>query len=104
MIWPVMPVRLRANATPIATPTSEPISPATALSARNSVRICARVAPERAQDADLRPPLRDRDRERVVDDEHPDEQREQAGDLQRQRVDAEHRLEIARRGRRAAPP
>ena len=30
---------------------------------------------ERAQDADLGSPLRHRDRERVVDDEHPDEQR-----------------------------
>ena len=51
---------------------------------------------QRPQDADLGPPLRHRDRERVVDDEHPDEEREQAGDLERQRVDAEQVFEVAR--------
>ena len=56
---------------------------------------------ERAQDPDLRAALRDRDGERIVDDEHSDEQREHAGDVHREGVDAEQRFELpaAARGR-----
>ena len=35
-----------------------------------------------------------RDRERVVDDEHPDEERERARDVDHHRVGGEHRLEL----------
>ena len=56
---------------------------------------------ERAQDADLRAALRDGDGERVVDDEHADEEREHAGDVHHHGVDAEQRFELlaAARGR-----
>ena len=56
---------------------------------------------ERAQDADLGSALGHGNRERVVDDEHPDEQREQAGDVHHHRVGGGHRLELlaASRGR-----
>ena len=41
---------------------------------------------ERTEDADFRPALGDGDRKRVVDDEHADEQREDAGDVHRDRI------------------
>ena len=50
-----------------------------ALAEKQPADLSARRA-ERAQDADLRSPLRHGDRERVVDDEHPDEEREEARD------------------------
>ncbi len=55
---------------------------------------------ECAQDPNLRPPLRHRDLECVVDDEHSNEQRERAGDVGRERVDARDgfKLRAARRG------
>src|SRR5258707_1151910 len=54
-----------------------------------------------AQNPDLVSPLRHRDLKRVVDDEHPDEQRERAGDVRRQRINPRHGLKLlAARSRR----
>ena len=55
---------------------------------------------EGAQNADLRAPLRDCDGEGIVDDEHPDEEREHAGRGHRQGVYAEQRFELAAAARR----
>ena len=54
-----------------------------------------------AQNPNLGPPLRHGDRKRVVDDEHPDEECEEARDVHHHRVGREHRLELspATRGR-----
>ena len=41
-----------------------------------------------AQDSDLRAALRHSDREGVIDDKHPYEEREDAGDVRGQRIDA----------------
>ena len=49
---------------------------------------------ERAQDADLRSAFGHGDRKRVVDDEHPDEEREEARDAHHQRERRDHRLEL----------
>ena len=70
-----------------------------ALAEKQPADLPARRA-ERAQDADLRSPLRHRDGERVVDDEHPDEEREQARDADHHRVGREHRLELLAAARR----
>ena len=50
-----------------------------ALAQKQPANLLARRA-ERAEDADLRTTLGDRNRERVVDDEHADEERKQARD------------------------
>ena len=70
-----------------------------ALSEKQPSNLSPRGA-ERTQNPDLRPPLRDGDRERVVDDEHPDEQREEARDVHHHRVGGEHRFELLPTARR----
>ena len=82
------------------TPSSDPTSPRTGALSEEQPRICAACRAERAQDADLRSPLRHRDRERVVDDEHPDEEREHARDVHHHRVAGEHRFELLAAARR----
>ncbi len=64
-----------------------------ALAEEEPADLAARRA-ERAQDANLGPALRHGDRERVVDDEHADEEREQARDVHHDRVGGGHRLEL----------
>jgi hypothetical protein len=57
----------------------------------------ANLRPRRAQcpqDADLGSAFRHGDGKRVVDDEHPDEEGEQAGDIHHHRVRRQHRLEL----------
>ena len=70
-----------------------------ALAEKEPADLPARGA-ERAQDADLRPPFGHRNREGVVDDEHPDEQREHARDAHHDRVGREHLLELLPAARR----
>ena len=78
-------------------PTAEPSSPSDrALDEKQRADLPAGRA-ERAQDPDFRSPLRHRNRERVEDDEHADEQREQAGDVRR------HRVDLRQSSRTAAP-
>ncbi len=55
--------------------------------------------PQGAKNADLGPPLRDGDRERVVDDERADDQREQAGDRHPRGVTLQQCLEVLAAGR-----
>ena len=64
-----------------------------ALAQEQRADLAARGA-ERAQNSDLAAPLRDRDGEGVIDDEHPDEEREHAGNGHRQGVDAEQGFEL----------
>ena len=94
----------RAISTPKTRPPSDPTSPVTALSPRNSQRICRARRAERPQDADLRSPLRHGDRERVVDDEHPDEQREHARDARPSSSSRRASPRTAGRGPTAARP
>ena len=85
---PIAAAITRATANPRPRPTSDPTRPQHgALGKEEPPNLAARRA-ERTEDADLRPPLRHRDRERVVDDEHPDEEREGARDVHHQRVPA----------------
>ena len=96
-IDPTMP---RAITMPSAIPATEPSRPLDGALDEKQVSIWPRDAPERAQDADLRSPLRHGNRERVVDDEHADEEREHARNVHRDRVDGERGFELlpARRG------
>ena len=94
----------RAMSRPNSRPPSEPISPVTALSREEQHPNLPPRRAERPQDADFGAALRHRDRERVVDDEHPDEQREQAGDAHHHRIGARSSPRTAARGRTAGRP
>ena len=86
--------------TPSATPATEPISPVTALSPRNNRQDLAAGRAKRTQNTDLIAAFGHRDRERVVDDKHADEESEQTRNRHHQRVGREQRLELLPASRR----
>ena len=93
-VEPVTPVMPRAKASPTAAPTDRSDQAGDgALAEEQRADLRARGA-QRAQNADLRAALGDGDGEGIVDDEHPDEEREQAGDAGDRGIDAEQRFEL----------
>ena len=64
-----------ANSSPSSRPITDAVTPMTSASQRHGCQDLAARGAERAQHRELARPLRDRDRERVEDDERADEQR-----------------------------
>ncbi len=96
----VTPVRLRAKARPSACAGQRTDQPGNRAFPQEQRANLSPGGAQRAQDADLRPALGDRNREGIVDDEHADEEREHAGDAHGEGVDAEQGFELPSASRR----
>ena len=90
--WPNSTRSAIASSTPSPSPIVEPSSPSTNASSCTDQVTCRREAPEGAQQGELAAALGDQDRERVDDDERPDDQRDARED-QQERGDEADRLE-----------